>query len=385
VDPRPREYERALTAALDAYVKAAVAGYLEALAKGVMERGYPAPLLMQAIGGVAPIRACVERPLALAMSGPAAAVSGACALLDAQTRAGLAVTMDVGGTTTDLALLEAGTQRFAEELQIGDLLLRLRSVEVTSIAVGGGSVVRVNDAGGLRVGAESTGAFPGPAAFARGGSHATLADAFVVAGLLPATLAGGLRLDRPLAAAAVRREAAEPLGATLEQAAWSIIEVANAQLAEAVKQVALARGHDPRDATLVAAGGGGGLHAAEVATRVGMRRVLIPPGTGVIAAYGLLSCPALTLLERALDLPLESSGLAPAIRGLLDEASRAKPLDGYGAQALEAFVDVCYAGQEFSLEVPCDPGVDTAQQLANRFDEEHRRIRGQAFEGQRRA
>jgi N-methylhydantoinase A len=385
VDPRPREYERALTTALDAYVKAAVAGYVDAFRKGLALRRLPAPLLMRAAGGVADAPACLERPLSLAMSGPAAAVSGACALLDGETRAGLAMSLDVGGTTTDVALLEAGVPRFGEALAVADLLMRMRSVEVTSIAVGGGSLVRINAAGGLRIGPDSSGAFPGPASFARGGQSATITDAFAVIGLLPGTLAGDLPLDAGRAREAVRRDAAGPLGTSPEDAAWSIISVANAMLAESVKQVALARGRDPRDATLVAAGGGGGLHVAEVAKLVGARRALIPPGPGVIAAYGLLCSPALSVLEQALDVPLESAQLAASARGLLHEASRMKPLEAYGASALVAFVDVCYLGQEFSLEVPYDPAVDTALQLVKRFDEEHRRIRGQEFQSERRA
>lgn len=388
VDPRPREYERALTTALDAYVAGAVAAYVRELEAGLKARGIVAPLLMRSEGGVASVEACLAVPLSLAMSGPAAAVNGLCALLDAEAKDGLAIGMDVGGTSTDFAVLEGGAPPFGESLRVGDLRLRVRSVDVHSIALGGGSVIAVDAVGGLRIGPRSMGAWPGPACFGRGGDRATLTDAFLVAGLLPETLAGGLALDRALASAALERDVARPLGLGVPDAALAALRVANAMLADAIKRVAVGRGADPREATLVAAGGGGGLHAAAAAQMAGARRVLVPPSPGLAAAHGLLGTAQTHSVERPVDLPLDTeagrASLARVVRDLLAVAPPAQH-PAYAAPKASVFVEACYAGQEFSLEIPLDPATDlSGDTLARRFDERHRRVRGQAFPNPRR-
>lgn len=389
VDPHPREYERWLTTALDAYVKRVVADYLAALTEGLAQRGLPAPLIMRSSGGLSRVGPVGRDPISLAMSGPAAAVAGVRGLLDGPSRAGAAISLDIGGTTADLSLLESGAARFGQALQLGALSLRLRSVDVTSIALGGGSVARVNQAGGVRLGPGSMGAYPGPAAFGRGGTRSTLLDAALVAGFLPARLAGGLQLDSARARTALTQHVAAPLGLSVEAAAGAVLRVGDAMLAEAVKRVAFASGIDPRDATLVAAGGGGGLHVASVAGLVGARRAVIPAAPGVIAAYGLLASPLVSSAARGVATTLTPESfpaLCVAARGLITDARAAADTErdarltaDYPVVTVAVFADASYLGQEFTLEIAFRPDEDDAAALAARFDAAHRKLRGQAF------
>ena len=382
VDPRAREFERWLTTALDAYVKPGVAAYLHAFSAGLAERGYQAPLIMRSSGGVAPMADCTRMPIALAMSGPAAAVNGVASMLDPVTLRGAAISIDIGGTSSDLSLLDGGQARFTQELQVGELGLRMRSLDIVSIPLGGGSIVRVNAAGAIRIGPDSAGAQPGPAAYGRGGELATITDCLVVLGLLPQTLASGLLLDRRLACAAVEAALGQPLAMTAEAAALTALRVANAQLGEAVKQTAFAAGFDTRELVLVAAGGGGGMHVAEAAERVGVRRVVVPALPGVAAAYGLLRSAQTAVRERAVLSALDDEGLAGVRMAAAELADAATMVvsGSYQAQEISFFLDVGYLGQEFTLEVPFYPDRDTGVEIGQRFDDVHTKIRGQAFQ-----
>ncbi|MBX6317104.1 hydantoinase/oxoprolinase family protein [Pigmentiphaga sp.] len=381
VDPRPREFERWLTAAMDAYVKIGVTDYLRRFQDGLRQRGYVPALVMRSQGGVATLDACLRKPLTLAMSGPAAAVQGVAGMLDETSLAGDALSLDIGGTTSDLSLIQGGRTRYTLELGVGDMSLRMRSVDVLSVAVGGGSYVSVHAGGGIRVGPESAGARPGPVAYGRGGVRVTVTDCLLVLGLLPERLAGGLALDREAAAAAIEASLARPLGLSVEAAAHAAVHVANGALAEAVKRAAFAVGSDPRKLTLVAAGGGGAMHAAEVARMAGIARVAVPALPGVAAAYGLLRSDWTDVVEQALDLPLADDAWQQlgSVARRLAEVLRAPDVVSYGELSHAFFLDVGYAGQEFALEVPFELAHDSAADIARRFDDEHARIRGQAF------
>lgn len=300
VDPQPREFERWLTTALDAYAKPRAAGYLQALAGALSARGLPAPRLMRSEGGTAPWQAMAERPVGLAMSGPSAALQGVALCVGASAPEPV-VTLDVGGTSADIGLLVDGRPVFADALECGGLPLRQRCADIASIAVGGGSVVRVLPGGALRLGPRSQGASPGPAAYGLGGTLATLGDALCVLGRLPARLAGGLALDRAAAEAALQRDVAGPLGLPLADAAEAVARTAAAAMAEALKTHAFQRGMDPADALLAAVGGGGAQHAAEVAQLAGMYRVHVPPQAGVMAALGMLCDPGGDMLRLVPD------------------------------------------------------------------------------------
>lgn len=379
VDPRPREYERWLSTVLDAYVKPGVADYLTALSEGLAERGYPPVLMMRSLGGVAPVETCLEVPVSLAMSGPAAAALGVASMLDAVTAAGAAVSVDIGGTTADLALLRAGDVTHTQLLRVGQLSLRMHSVDITSVAVGGGSLTRVDSAGSILIGPDSAGANPGPAAYGRGGQHATVTDCLVVLGMAPDRLAGDVALDVTGAARAVQRDLADPLGVGVQAAARAALDVANAMLAEAIKAVAIGAGLDPRTVTVVAAGGGGGLHVAQAAALAGVARVLVPVLPGVAAAIGLLHSPLTRVVEHPLDLVLDAAGLATA-RAVADTLDLAPCLtDLYPQVDARWFLDMGYEGQAFSLAVPVHWERDTVADLRARFDDTHRQVRGQVF------
>lgn len=289
VDPQPREFERWLTAALDAYAKPLAADYLHTLADALRTRGLPALRLMRSAGGTAPWHDLAEQPIGLAMSGPCAALQGVAACLGTCDSARV-ITLDVGGTSTDISILLDNRPTFTEALECGGLPIRQRCADITSIASGGGSVVSVLPGGALRLGPRSQGAWPGPAAYGLGGDLPTLSDALCVLDRLPPRLAGGMVLDRAAAEIALR-DVAGALGLSVPQTAEAVVSVAAAGMAEALKTHAFQRGLDPADAVLVAIGGGGAQHAAEVAELAGMRRVLVMPQAGVIAALGMLCSP----------------------------------------------------------------------------------------------
>ncbi|SFM11353.1 N-methylhydantoinase A [Bradyrhizobium sp. NFR13] len=289
VDPQPREFERWLTTALDAYAKPLAGDYLHALADALMARGLPAPRVMRSSGGTAPWRDLAEQPIGLAMSGPCAALQGVAASIS-RCASGPAIIMDVGGTSADISLLLEGRPTFTDALECGGLPIRQRCVDITSIGIGGGSVVSVLPGGALRLGPRSQGAWPGPAAFGLGGDLPTLSDALCVLDRLPPRLAGGIVLDRAAAEIALG-DVAAALGLSVSRIAEVIVSAAAAEMAEALKTHAFQRNLDPANAVLVAIGGGGAQHAAEVAETAGIRRVLVMPHASVIAALGMLSDP----------------------------------------------------------------------------------------------
>jgi len=374
VDPRPREFERFLTTALDAYVRPLVAEYLAELAQALAARGLPAPELMRSEGGIAGWRDVAQRPIGLAMSGPCAALQGVAACLPPSERARPVIAMDVGGTTTDIGLVEDGRPVFADGLEIGGLPLRIRCADVDSLAVGGGSRATALAGGALRIGPRSQGAVPGPAAYGRGGDQATLTDALCVLGRLPAHLAGGLALDRSAAEAALRREVAEPLGLPVAQAAQAVVDAASAAMAEALRMRSFQRGVDPADCLLIAAGGGGGQHAAEVAAWAGMPEVRVLPHASVIAAVGLLGAHPTQTQETACRLPLDAAGLV-GLQALAGDSPASGGL-------LRWSLDVCYTGQAFTIEVPWYPAEDDAAALRQRFDARQAALRGMAMPAQ---
>ena len=313
VDPQPGEYERWLMAVLDAYLKPGVQQYLERLRQGLVSRRAPAPKVLASDGSFLTLEAAAERPLALAMSGPGAAVRGVLRMLDPQLGQQPLITLDIGGTTSDLCFLRDGEPATTDTLMLDDLMLRLPSAAITSIAVGGGSRVRACADGGLTVGPDSAGADPGPACFGRGGRDATLTDCLAVLGQMPRHLAGELAVDHAAAHAVVAEQLATPLGLSPEAAAAEALRVARHRLAEAVRDVAVDAGFDPRHAILVPAGGGGGLHALEVARLVGMRQVAVPARPGIATACGLLDAAAGPLALDTDLAPPQGTGQGPAL------------------------------------------------------------------------
>ena len=388
VDPRLREFERSLATVLDAYIRPTVSGYLRNLDQSLAQQGLSAPWIMRSVGGLAPSAKSAAAPLTLAMSGPAAAAH---AIRDSAVRhaspAQPAIGLDIGGTTADICLVAEGAVLTSNELTLGRLDVRVPSADVTSVAVRGGSILQM--AGGLlRVGPHSAGSSPGPACFGRGGRAPTLTDAALLAGLLPARLGATLMLDRRLALNAMMSE----LGIREQDVptiAFGAVKVAEALIAEAVRRKALSRGIDPREAILVAAGGGGALHAAEIADRVGCRTVIVPRAAGVLAAGGLMHVGLCEQTERPIDTQLEPESISVLANLAAEDAARLRQTLMQWSHSKRAAVvhhelDICYQGQGHSLAVIFVSESDDTTSLTARFDALHERVRGHAFETKRR-
>ncbi len=389
VDPAFREYERTAVTAFDAYIKPTVRRYLTQLARRLAEAGVPAPLqVMQSRGGLASAEIARSRPVRLFLSGPAAGVIGGQTTGAAAGREDL-ITLDVGGTSSDIALVSGAKPLIRSEGVIAGFPVRVPMVDVNAIGAGGGSVAWLDDAGGLRVGPRSAGSDPGPACYARGGREPTVTDASVVLGYLdPRYFAGGaIGLDVERARDAIRDRIAEPLGLAIEDAAAGIHQVVNAQMAEGVRLVSVRQGYDPREFTLVAMGGAGPLHACALAADLAITRVVVPRHPGVLSAAGLLAAPIEHEVSIAYAEPLAGLAMAPVRRIVAD-------LDAAGRTLIEReglspdrdvevlhFADVCHVGQGYHLEVPFDPGADDGlERLYADFLAAHERVHGHAVE-----
>lgn len=370
VDPKPREFERFLATAFDAYSKPMVQQYLQALGSALAERGLPAPALMRSEGGIAPWQVAVQRPIGLAMSGPCAALQGVAASLPDTDAAQVVMSIDVGGTSTDIGILEAGRPLFTDTLLCGDLSLRLRCADVESLSLGGGSLANVNAGGGLRLGPRSQGAWPGPAAYGLGGTNATLTDALLLLGRLPQKLSGGVTLDVALAEAAIARDIAQPLGISTLDAAQAIVATAATAMAESVKMRAFQRDIHPADCLLVAAGGGGAQHVAEVAELAGVSQVRVIAHAGVVAALGLLASPPTQTVEKACALSLDADGLATLV-ALRDDLQPTQD-----CASIHWSLEILHKGQGSPVEVAWLPDDDLAT-LQARFATRYEALRGQ--------
>ncbi len=359
VDPVFREYERTVVTAFDAYMKPVVERYLGKLERGLLEAGVGAPLqVMQSRGGLAGTKVARKRPVRLFMSGPAAGVIGG-TIVGRMAGKGDLITIDIGGTSSDIALVEGGRPIIRPEGKIAGFSVRVPMVDVNAIGAGGGSIAWLDTAGGLRVGPHSAGSEPGPACYGRGGEEATVTDASVVLGYLdPDFFAGGsLRLIPTLAHEVIAKKVARPLGLAVEEAALGIHRVINAQMVEGIRLVSIRQGVDPRRLTLVALGGAGPLHATALAAELAIGNVLIPRHPGVLSAAGLLAAPIEHEVAQAFPRALGGLSLTEvrrALAGLDRGCARLMAEDRVAPQAVsvEYFADMWYVGQSYPLEVP---------------------------------
>ncbi|MGH3022511.1 MAG: hydantoinase/oxoprolinase family protein [Gaiellaceae bacterium] len=318
VAPEFREYERASTTAVDAYLGPVLAAYLGALADRCREAGLDEPLVMRSSGGVCTLAEAARHPSFALVSGPAAGVVGAARVA---RLAGVenAISLDMGGTSTDVCLIAGGAAGRAAEREVGGFPIRLPTVDLQTVGAGGGSIAWRDAGGALRVGPQSAGADPGPACYGRGGLEPTVTDANLALGRLPETLAGGLALDRAAAELALGDLRPE-----------DVVAAVNAEMLRALRVVSVERGHDPRDFALVAFGGAGPLHACELADELGMEKVLVPAAAGVLSALGLVASDERRDRVRSYVIPFDEAGLLPR----------------------EGEIDLRYKGQSFELTVP---------------------------------
>ena len=341
--PEAREYERTSTCAINAYLAPPVAKYLGNLAARLPTASVR---VLASSGGALDIETASAEAARLVLSGPAGGVVGA-RFVAARAGAEQVLTFDMGGTSTDVALLDGDLPRSSEG-EIGGLPLRLPSLNIQTVGAGGGSLARVDEGGALRVGPQSAGSSPGPACYGLGGVLPTVSDANLVLGRLDATrfLGGEKTLDEAAARAALE-PIARALNLSVEAAALGVIRVANAHMERALRRVSTARGVDPRPFVLLPFGGAGPLHAAELAQLMGMNRVLIPRFPGVLSALGMLVADETRDASRALLSDFNDLS-APQIGALVEEMKERLDLDG----ALEVHIEARYRGQSYELAVP---------------------------------
>ncbi len=371
--PEYREYERAATTVANAYLQPVAARYLDRLGRAVA----PRPVrVMQSNGGVIGTKQAARRPARLALSGPAGGVVGAFRL--AKTALGdeapKILTLDMGGTSTDVALCPGEIPRTAESA-IAGLPLRLPSVDIHTVGAGGGSLAHADAANALHVGPASAGAMPGPACYGRGGEAPAVTDANVVLGrILPDRFLGG---EFALNADAARRaveQLGRPLGLSLRETALGIVRIANASMERALRRVSVERGYDPKEYALVPFGGAGPLHACELADALSIRRILLPPQPGVLSALGLLMADV--AYDTSLAAPADEAGLAALYARETERVLKVFAGEGRGRPVIETFADMRYRGQSYELTVPTDPA--RPDDARRRFHARHARRYGYA-------
>jgi N-methylhydantoinase A/oxoprolinase/acetone carboxylase beta subunit len=386
VDPTFREYERTCVTAFDAYLGPVVKRYLSGLTDTLRASGVSAvPLIMRSRGGIVSAALAAEQPVTLFLSGPAGGVIGAAF---AAERSGVRdfVSLDMGGTSNDVAVVRGGEPLITNEGAIGPYPVRTPMVDVSTIGAGGGSIAWIDAAGGLRVGPRSAGAEPGPACYGRGGDQATVTDASLVLGYLnPERFAGGLMTLDVGAAEKALGAIGEKLGLDAVATAAGIHRVVNARMADQIRLVTIKRGYDPRQFALVVLGGAGPVHGVPLAEEMSMTDVIVPEAPGVLAAFGLLSASIEHHHARTLQAPTDVIDLAAVNRCLaeLDALGRGR-MKSEGVPAGDVRVvysaDMRYVGQAYELEVPLGVPVAPEQMPAvlTAFHAVHERVYGYA-------
>lgn len=381
VHPEMREFDRFSTTAVNAALVPVMSGYLTRLTSAVEAAGVPSSVqVIQSNGGVMSAAAAAARPVATLFSGPSAGVMGA-ARICAQAGEANIITFDMGGTSTDVALVSAGVVPIVHKRDVAARPVMGATVDIHSVGSGGGSIGWIDAGGLLKVGPRSAGAQPGPACYGRGGDLPTVTDANAVLGYLnPDTPLGGtLTIDVDAARDAIDRVVARPLGLSIEQAAVGMLRVLQADLTRAVRTISVERGSDPRDFVLVPFGGAGGLHASLLARELRIPKLLVPPSPGVLCAYGALTADPRTDFSATCLAEATPAG-TQAVNEIIDRLSgqaagwfAAERLDG-GAARYEWTLEMLYAHQNSPLRIRID-GPLTAATMADAvatFHEEYR-------------
>ena len=383
-----REYERTSTTVTNAGLGPVMSRYLDRLEQRVASLGLGTTAhIQQSNGGFASPREAGHRPISTLVSGPAAGVTGAVHL----TRtAGFpdVITFDVGGTSTDVCVIQNSVPSIAREREVAGYAVRFPMIDVHSVGAGGGSIAWIDDGGFLQVGPKSAGADPGPACYDRGGTQPTVTDANVVLGRLnqKALLNGQMPIRAELARAAVEERIAKPLGLSVEDAAEGILTILNETMVRAIRVITVEQGNDPRHFSLLAFGGAGPLLAAPLAQELGMKTIIVPPGPGLLCALGLLVADARRDFSATRIVPL-NAGSMPALhevaRRLERQASAWFEAEGgfSSEHVMDWAADTRYLGQSHELTIPLRSGPQAAtvvDDLIADFAKEHTRLYGYA-------
>ena len=384
VVPEMQEYDRTVTTVANSYVRPRVDRYVRNLKTKLAEVASDVKLhILRSDGGLASATSAAEYPVNLLMSGPAGGVTGA---LWVAVQAGFPnlLTVDVGGTSTDVALIKGGQPRLRRETTVGDVTVRASSVDIRTVGAGGGSIAHVPElTKALRVGPQSAGADPGPAAYNRGGTEPTVADANIVLGYLPEMqkLGGDMVLNRELAQTAVKK-VGDALGLGVKQAAQGIYNIVNENMVGALRLVSVEQGYDPRDYALIAFGGAGPLHANALSRLLGSWPSIIPPGPGVLCALGDATTAvrderARTYVRKFSE--TNAKEIDKILRGLAADASKGLEAEGVKKSEITTSyqVDLRYHGQGLRLTVEVNLAElqkKGLKAISDKFDEEHERL-----------
>jgi N-methylhydantoinase A len=368
--PEIKEYERAITTVVNAYVLPTVSTYLSQLSRSLAGAKVASDLyIMQSSGGVMTAATAVEKSVHTVLSGPAA---GALAAMWMGRKSGFEnlISIDMGGTSADVSLMSAGKLAYAKESTVAGHVIKVPTIDINSVGAGGGSIAWVDAGGALQVGPASAGAYPGPACYGRGGSKATVTDANIVLGRLnPAYFLGGeMKIDVEAARRAIHDHVARPLKLTMEQSAEGIVRVVNATMVRGIRRVSVERGYDPREFTLYAFGGGGPVHAAMLASELSIPTVLIPAGAGVGSAMGCIVADfrhdyTQTHIGKSREVPLPQ--LQKLFQQLERKAVAQMKKEGLPPDqtVLLRSLDMRYAGQGYELEVAVPAGSITSETI----------------------
>ena len=401
--PEIREFERASTTAVCAYVAPLLRGYLGRLEAATGGMGLPSLHVMGSNGGILDVAECLRLPASVIESGPAAGVVAA-SVVGRQLNLPNLISFDMGGTTAKASVIAEGQIAVTSDYEVGGAgnakrwmhgtghPIRLPVIDLAEVSAGGGSIAWIDAGGALKVGPHSAGAMPGPACYGRGGTRPTVTDANAVLGYLDASspLGGNLRIDRAAAVDAIMRDIGTPLGLDAVAAASRVIEVVNANMVEALRIVSIERGLDPAEFSLIAFGGAGPVHAVALAAELGIPTVLLPLSPGAFSAVGLI----------ASDLRRDYSHTCYADVGSVDPARVATLIDAMeasgqemlaaaaiapGRQSMQRFADLRYPRQAYELTVPMEDGAITPaslQRMMGAFHDKHRQTYGHANPGE---
>jgi N-methylhydantoinase A len=390
--PEFREFERMSTTVVNSYVLPKVSRYFGELERDLERVGIPSRLhIMQSNGGLVPSETARKHCIHTILSGPAA---GALSGLRLGQQAGFEdlISIDVGGTSADVAVAHQGRLHFADESEIGGHIIKVPMIEIQTVGAGGGSIAWIDAGGALQAGPQSAGADPGPACYGAGGTEPTVTDANVVLHRLNPDyfLGGEMKISAELATAAIREQIAKPLGLGLEEAAEGILRVINAVMVKAIRRLSVEKGYDPRDFTLISFGGGGPLHAVDLALDLQIPRVLIPPAPGVSSALGLLTADFRHDYVRTLLWKTSEHQLSDLVAELA--ALKTRGVAQMGAEGIDPntiwyllSVDIRYQGQGFGLETNFTfdqlDGWDSFVPLEQKFHRLHEMSFGYSDEG----